>query len=43
LNICWRLLHHNNMPAHTSLRTTEFVTNFLLAGLSPMISLYFPN
>jgi histone-lysine N-methyltransferase SETMAR len=24
---CNWLLHHNNMPVHTSLKTTEFVTN----------------
>jgi hypothetical protein len=48
----WRkpnwLLHHDNAPAHTSLKTTEFVTNSNMIIVphppySPMISPCFPN
>jgi hypothetical protein len=50
-NYNW-LLHHDNAPAHTSLKTTEFVTNNNMvivphppysSGLAPVISLCFPN
>jgi hypothetical protein len=38
----WRnhnwLLHHDNIPTHTSLKTIEFATN-----LAPVISLCFPD
>jgi histone-lysine N-methyltransferase SETMAR len=29
------LLHHNNVPSHTSLKTTEFVTNMVIIPHSP--------
>jgi hypothetical protein len=46
------LLHHDNAPAHTSLKTTEFVTNNnmviiphspYLPDLAPVISCCFPK
>jgi hypothetical protein len=49
---CAALLHHNNAPAHMSLKTAEFVTNNNMVtvppppyslDLPPVISLWCPN